>query len=122
MMKRSTVVLLTHAALGGSAVLAAAALLGQATGAPQQDHGLPGQVVQLLGPGASGIAGALVVALYNKVAAYERRIQALELFAKNRPCARPPTGLPNPDEPLDGLTDVPDQCEQHAHRQRRGRQ
>lgn len=124
MMKRSTVILMTHAALGGGLMMGAAALLGQAaTPAVAPEHALPAQIISLLGPSASGVAGALVVALYNKVAAYEKRIQALERFASTRPCVRPP-GLGNPDEPLEGLIDRPcpgGECEEHAHR-RRGRQ
>lgn len=96
-MRRPTLALLTYSVLGGSLMALTAGALAQAASTPSQPTGSHEAVLALVGPGASGVIGALVVAVYNKVSAFisefdswktrlETEHKALKSLIENRPC------------------------------------
>ena len=103
MMRRSTVVLLTYAGIGGGIMALTAGALAQAAATPSQPAGSHDAVLALLGPGASGVIGALVVAVYNQVSTFIREFnlwktkleeehKALKALIAGRPCMDPEPG------------------------------
>lgn len=97
MMKRQTIALLVYAGTGGGLMLLTAVAVGQVVS--QQPSPTPNEsaILSLLGPSASGIVGALVLAVYNQISGFVKtfgeRMDRLESSNKrlraslvSRPC------------------------------------